>query len=210
VRGTLGGRIEFTRKKIYLTASGYYQFGNLASGQQNAGYYCQPEIKYSLSEKLTLRLGMEYLSGDDATRQGTTVHSFVPLYGVAHRFMGTMDYFTSFPKDVKNGGLVDPYLFISYSINKKITLSMQNHLFYLQNNVLSKKKEVIDKYLGFENDLLFMYRINNDIFLEAGVSGMLAEKSMEILKGGNSDIIPVWSYLMISFKPELLPFQKNK
>ena len=167
----------------------------------------QPEIKIKI-KKLTTRLGAEYMSGDDATKTSNVSNSFVPLYGVAHSFMGNMDYFTSFPKNVKNGGLINPYLFFSYERNKKLSIGADTHLFYLQNKVLDKNKNELNPYLGFENDLSMKYKFNSFTTLDLGFSYMIAEKSMETLKGGNSSRTPVWSYVMITFKPELFNSKK--
>lgn len=202
VRGTSGGRIEYVKKKIYLTLSGYYQYGQLSTGTEVSAFYLQPEIKLKL-KKLTTRLGMEYMSGDDASESSERSNSFVPLYGVAHSFMGHMDYFTKFPGDVKGGGIINPYLFLKYDVNKKLSFKVDGHLFYLQNTVVDSLLNPIDSFLGFENDISLRYKINDFITLDYEFSYLLASESMEFLKGGSSDAIPVWSYLMITFKPEL-------
>lgn len=206
-RVTSGGRLEFEKNNLYLTFSGYYQYGQLQSGAGISAYYFQPEIRYKL-QKWTVRLGAEIMSGDDATQLSETSKSFVPLYGVAWRFMGNMDYFTSFPKDVNNGGLVNPYLFFYYDVNKKLTLRSDFHAFYLENKVLDSQNKVVDSYLGYENDLSLRYKHNTYTTIDFGFSYMLAEKSMETLKGGNSNATPLWSYLMITFKPELFNSKK--
>ncbi|HJS01796.1 MAG TPA: alginate export family protein [Flavobacterium sp.] len=205
-RGTSGGRLDFERGNLYLTLSGYYQYGQLQAGNRISAYYLQPEIQLKTG-KLTSRLGAEFMSGDNADEPSTTSKSFVPLYGVAWKFMGNMDYFTSFPTDVKNGGLINPYLILNYDITKKLALRSDFHLFYLENKVKNTLNQNIDSYLGFENDLSIHYKCNAFTMIDFGFSYMAAEKSMETLKVGNSSITPVWSYLMITFKPELFNFK---
>lgn len=207
VRGTSGGRLDFEKGNFYATMSGYYQYGQLQTGQEIAAYYLQPEIKIKL-KKLTTRLGAEYMSGDDATHKSALSKSFVPLYGVAHTFMGNMDYFTSFPKDLKNGGLINPYLFFIYEVNNKLSIRADAHLFYLQNKVLDKNKKELNPYLGFENDLSLSYKFNDFTTFDFGFSHLIAQKSMETLTGGNHSQTPIWSYVMITFKPELFNFKK--
>ena len=202
IRGTSGGRLEYEKGKIYATMCGYYQYGQLQSGQDIAAYYLQPEIQVKI-KNLTARLGAEYMSGDDATKKSDFSKSFVPLYGVAWKFMGNMDYFTSFPGDFKNGGLINPYLFFIYEWNNKLSLRAVVHMFYLQNKVLDSKKNEIDPYLGFENDLSCKYKLNDFTAVDFGFSYMVATKSMETLKGGISAMTPIYSYLMLTFKPEL-------
>lgn len=206
-RGTSGGRLEFEKDNLYVTFSGYYQYGQLPSGMTIAAYYFQPEIRYKL-QKWTARLGAEILSGDDTTQTSEKSKSFVPLYGVAHKFMGNLDYFTSFPTDVKKGGLVNPYLFCYYDVNKKLTLHSDFHLFYLENKVLDTQKNSISSYLGFENNLSLQYKYNTFTNVDLGFSYMMAEKSMEVLKGGDSNKTPLWGYVMFTFKPELFSSKK--
>ncbi|MEO8254097.1 MAG: hypothetical protein ABI554_06875, partial [Flavobacterium sp.] len=183
------------------------QYGQLQTGNKISAYYLQPEIQLR-TNKLTTRLGAEFLSGDNADKTSEISKSFVPLYGVAWKFMGNMDYFTSFPLDVKKGGLINPYLFFTYDWNKKVALRSDFHLFYLENKVKDNLNNNINSYLGFENDLSVRYKLNDFISADLGFSYMAAEKSLETLKAGNSNITPVWSYLMITFKPELFSFKK--
>lgn len=202
VRGNSGGRLEFDKGRWYVTMSGYYQYGQLQSGQHISAYYLQPEIQFK-TQKLTARLGVEYISGDNGTKSSIYSKSFIPLYGVAWKFMGNMDYFTTFPTDTKKGGLINPYLFLNYAFNNKFSIRADAHLFYSQNKILDSKKNVINSYLGFENDLSCKYKANDFTTIDFGFSYMAATKSMEFLRGGKSSITPVWSYLMITFNPEL-------
>ena len=208
LRATSGGRITFTKNNFTFTTAAYYQYGTDKSGIEIDAFYVQPEVKYRWANKFTTTLGAEIQSGDDANNPNNTYNSFVPLFGVAHRFMGNMDYFTSFPKDVKNGGLINPYLFLNYQLTKKLSLRADGHLFYTQNNVLDKNAAIINSYLGFENDLSLKYKFNDYTTLDFGFSYMLAEKSMETLKGGDSSKTPIWGMCMITFKPELFNFKK--
>jgi hypothetical protein len=205
MRYTSGGRLEYFHTDWYATMSAYYQYGKNPKGAEMAGYYLQPELKYTGIKNLTLRLGAEYISGQDAKDSTNKKdNSFVPLYGVAHRFMGYMDYFTAFPADLNNAGLVNPYLFVIFDLNKKFQIRNDLHLFYSQNNFISNG-QVIDKYLAFEHDILLSWMPNKATKLEFGFSYMSPTNSMEaIKKGGNSELTPIWSYMMLTVKPELL------
>jgi hypothetical protein len=205
LRVTNGGRIEYTGKTIYATFSGYYQWGKNPDHRMISAYYFQPEIKFSGIKNFDTRLGMEYMSGQEIGN--SKFNSFVPLYGVAHRFMGYMDYFIRFPEDTKGAGLVNPYWMNTWEVSKKISLKADFHLFYSQKDYLYKGA-LINKYLGFENDLLFLYKPSKEITAEVGYSWMLAEESMEIIRGGNKENFPHWLYLMVTVKPELFKFEK--
>lgn len=208
VRATSGGRLTFTKNDFMITTAAYYQYGKDVSGAEINAFYVQPEIKYKWFGKFTSTLGAEIQSGDDTKNPNELNNSFVPLFGVAHRFMGNMDYFTTFPKDLKNGGLINPYLFLNYQFNKKLSIRADGHLFYTQNNVVDTKGNVINPYLGFENDLSFKYKFNDYTTLDVGFSYLIAEKSMETIKGGTSENPALWSMCMVTFKPELFNFKK--
>ena len=208
-RFTSGGRVEYIKEKLYLTAASYYQYGETPTGQELSAYYYQPEIKYAFIKPLTFHLGAEVFSGDDGTEKNSVSHSFDALYGVNHRFLGSMDFFIRFPADFNIAGIIAPYFFTFYDLTKKIILRADEHLFFSQNNFV-QEGNVIDKYLGFENDLLLIYRPIKSTEVQLGFSYALLTDSMEIIKKkGNSDLLHTWGYLMITFKPELLNVKKE-
>lgn len=217
-RYTNGGRIEFQPGNWYFTASGYLQSGRLASGKKITAWYIQPEIRYGKKDNFTVRLGVEIFSGDDdshITSNRTVDHNFNALYGVAHRFNGSMDFFTRFPADLGNAGLINPYLFVIKNVGKKVELRSDFHLFYSENNYIMTKTtedfiigETIPKYLGFENDFLLTYKPNTYTKIDLGASYAFPTVSMkEILssaKGyGHAGLLPSWFYVSFSFKPQL-------
>jgi hypothetical protein len=207
-RFTSGGRVEYTKKNLYLTLAGYSQYGKETAGKKLDAFYFQPEAKLKLKKYFTFRLGAEIFSGDNAKKPSTTSRSFDALYGVNHRFLGTMDFFTRFPKDFNNAGIVNPYFFTVIDFNKKVSLKVEQHLFFSQNNFIVNN-EVINKYLGYENDLLLIYKPNATTELQLGYSFAFLTKSMEyIKKSGNSDLWQEWAYLMVTFTPQFLKIQK--
>lgn len=208
-RFTSGGRLEYSREQWYLTSAAYYQYGETPDGRALSAFYVQPEIKYMMNTHWSFRLGAEVFSGDDGNRPSSVSHSFDALYGVNHRFLGSMDYFTKFPKDLNNAGIVAPYFFTFYNLTKKITLRSDEHLFYSQNNFVVDGS-VIPSYLGFEHDLLAIWKPNSFTELQLGYSYFLATESMDEIKpGGDSSVWQDWAYLSISFKPELLRWNRS-
>lgn len=203
-RHTNGGRIELTQQKWYATLAAYYQWGKTVADQNIMAYYLQPEVKYMPNNKWWVRLGAEVMSGQDALHTtDTKFRSFVALYGVAHRFNGYMDLFTAFPADLNYAGLVNPYLFVNYSINEKWALRSDYHVFYSQNNFV-QNGVTIKRYLGFENDWLLNYALNDATKIEWGVSYFLPTESLTyIKKGGNAGLLNYWGYVQLTFKPTL-------
>ncbi len=211
MRFTNGGRLEYTSHNWYLTMSGYYQHGKNSAGRRLAAWYVQPEIKYSGIKNLAIRLGMEYMSGQDSA--STKDNNFVPLYGVAHRFMGNLDLFSSFPIDVNNGGIVNPYLFFQYQ-NKKTTVRCENHLFYSQSAVALAGRPFTGKFLGFENDWRVNYKANSFTNLEFGFCWATVTNTMVVVKNpkvSTADITaysstPYWAYMSVTFSPTIGKF----
>jgi hypothetical protein len=209
-RFTLGGRLEYQSYNWYLTTAAYYQFGKDSSGKKLSAYYIQPEIKYS-SKALAIRLGMEYLSGQSTN--SSKDNNFVPLYGVAHRFMGNLDLFTTFPSDVKNGGLINPYLFFQYTKNKW-NVRLENHLFYSHTSAPFISMPTNNKYLGFENDWRINFKPTPVIDLEYGFCWASVTNSMLEVKNSiktTEDLnkyskTPYWSYLSIKLTPVIGKF----
>ena len=208
-RFTSGGRLEYTNRPFYATINSYYQFGKNSGPKSIRAYYIQPEISVNV-EKTILKLGAEILSGNRETIPANLTNSFVPLYGVAWKFMGNMNLFTKFPTDVNDKGLINPYLFAIYQISKKLSVRADAHLFYSQYQLQESGQNLAGKYLGFENDISLNFKPVNRVEIIYGLSYTFAEKRMEALhKVPDAGKVPVWSYLMISYIPRLLHKEKR-
>lgn len=204
-RITNGGRLEYTKRWFAATVSAYYQHGQDAVSKPIRSYYIQPEISANTGKTL-IRLGAEIMSGNRYTTPSDANATFVPLYGVAWRFMGNMNLFTRFPADVNNKGLVNPYLFVIYQAGPKLSLRADAHLFYTQHPLISEAKNVENRnYLGFESDLSLIYKPTKVVEIKGGFSFALTEKRMELLnKVPDAGKVPIWSYVMVSYTPRLL------
>lgn len=208
---TNGGRIEYEGNGIYLTLNAYYQWGENSEFKNISAYYLQPEIKSTLNNT-TFRLGAEILSGQNSMLPSDQFNTFGINYGVAWKFMGNMNFFTRFPRDVKGNGLINPYLFVIHKVNKKLSVRADGNLFYTQHQLENPQNGFADSFLGFENDLSFEYKPMKNINIRYGLSYLLASESMHLLgKIESADKIPVWSYLMVSLHPEIVNLKnKNK
>jgi hypothetical protein len=202
LRYTLGGRVEVTKGNLYGTISAYYQGGKNPSGKELSAWYVQPEARLITSQGTTARLGAEIFSGT-GNLASETDRSFVPLYGVAHRFNGSMDLIVRFPNDVGSAGLINPYLFIIQPLFKKFELRADFHTFSLQKDYYIGD-ETIPRYLGFENDFLFTYKPNPATKIDLGFSYMKPTESFATVKGsGDGSLNCYWAYLSLTFRPVL-------
>lgn len=207
---TTGGRVEYVHGNIHATLSAFYQFGSTSSRKRLSAYYLQPEVRGKFGST-TVRLGAEVLSGAAATLADDVSHTFIINYGVAWKFMGNMNLFTRFPRDVAGRGLVNPYLFLIQKVGRRLSLRADGNLFFTQHPLIAPDKSEADRYLGFENDLSINYRPNGVLDIHLGVSYLISAESMELLgKVGDAGDVPVWSYLMVSFNPTILHLRNHQ
>jgi hypothetical protein len=203
MRYTFGGRVEVIKGIWYGTLSGYFQGGKNPLGQELSAWYIQPEVRLTSSRGLIIRLGAELFSGTSNHPASARDNSFVPLYGVAHRFNGSMDLITKFPNDVGGAGLINPYLFIIEPLFGKFEIRSDLHRFGLQKDYYIDNAK-INKYLGFENDWLLSFKPNPVTRVDLGFSYMLPTKSFASVKGsGNSAYNLCWSFISLTFRPVL-------
>ena len=198
-RFTSGGRLEFASYNWYLTLAAYKQYGKDSTGKKMDAHYLQPELRYT-GKRLTVRLGMEYFSGQDSSTHPPENKSFSPLYGTAHSFMGNLDIF-DVPQDFNFAGMINPYLHFLWQKNK-FAIRMENHVFYSQSQFVYKG-EKIDKYLGFENDWRFNYKPGKGVVdVEFGFAwAALTESAAIIKKAGDASLTPYWVYSSVRFTP---------
>lgn len=205
VRGTSGGRISFKSKKINATIAAYFQYGDLVDGTPIQAYYIQPEILFE-HKKFKAQLGMEYMSGDNLFNHLNQSNSFNTLYGVAFRFMGNMNYFTHFPSDTRNAGLVDPYLFLNYTFSDRFTLKLDWHAFFSQQELTTTFAS--RRFLGVEQDLTLKYSVNHYISISSAVCVMSPSQNLELVQNRTVGALPIYSYFMLTVTPELFKFSQ--
>lgn len=212
-RFTYGGRLEYHHKDstgLYLTLSGFHQSGFALSGTVLNAYYFQPEIQFKSKNKIwNIRLGGELFSGDNLQKRENQINSFDPLYGVNNRFLGNMDFFTRFPVDFKNAGLIAPYLFFQYKFSENWQVKSDYHIFFLKEKYYELSQTTpISNFLGVENDWRLTFRPNVFTSIDLGYSFAFVSNSLGIIQGINNPTpFQDWAYLMISFKPELLNYK---
>jgi hypothetical protein len=205
---TIGPLYNYQSNKFKALLGAYYQTGKTENNLLLDAYMVNAYAEVR-SKKIFAGLGLDYLSGNDDETTSNHSHSFSTLYATNHKFYGFMDYFTNIPADTRQRGLVDPYLRIGISPNKKITTTLDVHHFLLanENNLLINK---VSKELGNEFDLLMDYKISPFINLQAGYSMMFATKNMELIKSGNKNNYNGWAYIMLKVSPTFLTQELKK
>jgi hypothetical protein len=204
---TLGVHATFAKNKIKANASSYFQTGKIADSNLSA-YNLSANFLYAITTNFNAGLGVEYLSGTDMDSSQSTIKSFNPLYGTNHKFNGWMDYFYV-GNHINSVGLVDVNSTLKYSKNK-FSATLMPHIFSSAAPVVNSLGEELGNALGTEVDLALGYNFTKDIQFQMGYSQMFATESMEVLKGGNKDNTNNWAWVMLTVKPNLFSYSKQK
>jgi len=203
---TLGPRITYKDDAISFNAAFYYQGGKNKFDNSLSAMYFSANFAYSISKKINIGIGGEYLSGTSSKDKATGGDdgSFKPFYGTNHKFNGWMDYFYvgSYMYD---NGLIDINLPIVMKV-EKFTFKLIPHYFAAAAKVavLQPTTNTWKEYgsgLGTEIDFTVSYALSKSMIISGGYSQMFATETMQVLKGGNYENANNWAWIMLSFKP---------
>lgn len=213
---TFGFNTNIQINPVKINAYAYYQMGFDASVTNASGnvksinaYDIGLNLNYKILEWWNISAGGEYLSGtsQDPAKQNQN-NSFNPFYGTNHRFNGYMDYFYV-GNHLNNVGLIDAYLKFNFG-KGRWNAFVNVHNFQAAADIKDVKKSTptqfvaMDKQLGQEIDLTFLYKISDGVSIQAGYSQMFGTESLRALKGGNTAAISNWAYIMFHFRPGIL------
>lgn len=194
---TFGPYFSYKTGDLKFEGNFYYQMGKTASDMDISAYDLLFNAFYKM-DKFTLGLGYELLSGNSYKDTLNETFAFTPFYGTNHKFNGHMDYFYV-GNHMNSVGLSDINMTAKYKFDKSI-LALQMHYFSAAADISANT----DKYLGTEFDFSYGYKLSEQSSIKAGISYLLASKSMEVIRSGNKDENPYWGYLMFSFTPKFL------
>jgi hypothetical protein len=195
---TFGPYVEYKAGKLSFSGNAYYQMGELVNGKSVKAYEYLLEAGWAPVKDLSFGAGYEELSGTDAIKSATHANSFSPLYTTGHKFNGHMDYFYA-GNHGGSVGLRNLYFKAGYQL-KGISLGLDLHKFWAQADFAENQ----DHSLATEFDFYTGYKINESIELNIGYSHLLPDESMVILKGGSTEAVQNWGWVMFTFKPVFL------
>ena len=197
---TIGGRFSWANSPFTANLNAYYQTGKLPDGttEINASLIGL-DLGYKLTESSTATLGVELISGNNQVDPDSKSQAFNPFYGTNHKFNGLMDYFFV-GNHINNVGLRDFY--VQVKSGKRFKIIPQLHFFLTEGDLMDPSdSQAADSFLGTELDVVFNYKVSDQINLQGGYSQMFASESMEILKGGDQDATSNWAWVMLTLKP---------
>lgn len=196
---TTGARFVYARNKINLDFSTYIQTGKISTNSVMANYLGL-NINYNFFNNLSIGLGGEHLSGKANNDMSTVNKSFNPLYGTNHKFNGYMDYFYV-GNHLNTVGLNDIYINFLFAKNK-FTAKLTPHCFLTAANYYyaSVKQK---NYLGTELDLTLGYKLYDNVKIDAGYSQMMANRTLELIKGVSQKNVNNWFYISLIINPKI-------
>jgi hypothetical protein len=199
---TAGARVTYKKDKLKAAVNFYSQTGEMANENTISAMNYNVDVQYAVHKKHSVGAGYEFLSGNDMVNTvANTNEAFNPFFGTNHKFNGFMDYFYV-GNHGGNVGLADIYVNYSMKASKKATIKAAFHSFASDGALADPMSgKAMDKGLGSEVDLVFIYKMNSEVDFKCGYSQMFGTESMEVLKGGDKDETQNWGWLMITVKP---------
>lgn len=199
-RQTTGVYTEYKSGVFSIWGDAYYQYGSNKSGLDVNAFLAQAEASCKLG-KITPGAGYGYVSGSNIVGAGMKQDKvFDILYGARHRYFGLLDYFRVYSTDTKQGGLTDLNFFVDYKATKTLSFRNAGHFLGLaQTNTATPA----DKYLGYENDLLFNYKFADWGALEGGYFFIVPTDALKTLQGVTNDKFSHYFYMMLTISPTI-------
>jgi hypothetical protein len=218
-RGTIGATAGFNWKNLNVVANGFYQTGKYKDGRNISAYFMGGWVSYRVVKPLTLLVGIEQLSGNnasDTTEAKTDVHGFATPFSTKHQFYGYMDlYSTYLGQDALHNGLNDLYGRATARFSEKTSLEATYRWFSLPYGYLPAKTKIpyqkVSSDLGSEIDLMFLYKPLPNLELNAAYCVYLQSQTKEIMDGlkAGTGRLGQYAYIMITYKPNFFSSEKK-
>ncbi|MDP2068125.1 MAG: alginate export family protein [Lutibacter sp.] len=196
---TIGTHLNYKKGKFGASANVFLQSGKRQGEVDVKGaYLASLDFSYKTSEKITLELGAEIISGNNKNAGETG--AFFPLYGTNHKFNGFMDYFYV-GNHANTIGLIDVHASLNIYLNKDTNLLIKALNFSGEQALPNGEKS-----LGTEVDLVYSKKFKG-YSLVAGYSQMFASDGMYELKGVSENLASYsqnWAWVMLVIKPKFL------
>ena len=134
-RGTAGATAGFSLNNLNIFVNGFYQGGHYKDGRKISAYFAGAWLSYRVVNPLTLLVGYEQLSGNNASDTNDlkkNLHGFATPFSTKHSFYGYMDlYSTYLGQDALHNGLNDLYGRATVEISNKTSLEATYRWFSL-------------------------------------------------------------------------------
>jgi len=201
---TIGTHLTYKKGKLGLAGNLFLQTGERQGEIDVKGaYLASLDATYKTSDKVTLGVGAEVISGNDADAGETG--AFFPLYGTNHKFNGFMDYFYV-GNHANSIGLFDVHASAVFKFKNKSSLLVKALNFSGEQELASGEKS-----LGTELDFVFTKPIKAGK-LQIGYSHMFASDGLYELKGTTEALAAGtqnWAWVQLNITPKFLNTTKK-
>ncbi|MET1258224.1 alginate export family protein [Flagellimonas sp. DF-77] len=203
---TAGTHLTYKKGKFGLAGNAFLQTGKFVNGIDIDGAFLLGlEATYKAGAKTTLGLGIEAISGDDTSTDGT--EAFLPHFGTNHKFNGFMDHFYV-GNWVNRVGLLDLHASAVFNLGPKTTLFTKFLNFTGMEDTPNGERN-----LGNEIDLVLTQKFNG-FALKVGYSQLFASdglEELETLRSGATEFkgSQNWAWAMLIIKPTLFTTAKK-
>ena len=196
---TIGTHLDFKKGKFGAAGNLFLQTGKRQGEVDVKGaYLASLDFTLKTSDKTTLGLGLEIISGNDGAPGETG--AFFPLYGTNHKFNGFMDYFYV-GNHANSIGLFDIHASANFNLGNKSSLLVKALNFSGEQDLPSGEKS-----LGTEIDLVYSKKFKG-YSLVVGYSQLFARDGMYELTGVDENLAAGsqnWVWIMLVIKPKFL------
>ncbi len=191
----VGGWFQYRRQGWYGKAEGYYELGHDQDQRAMSAFLAGVRGGYD-ENRWGAVVGADYVSGSKSSLRKGTNKCFDLLYGSAHCFYGSMDYFMR--GTMLSCGLIDATASVHGSPVSGLDLSVDYHYF-----MTGVKRARLHRQLGHELDLRLRYNLLKDVAVEAGYSVMMPTSVLVYFKDGSSQSWQDWGWVSVCFSPRL-------
>ncbi|MGC8864934.1 MAG: alginate export family protein, partial [Bacteroidales bacterium] len=199
-RYTTGVFYRMSGSNLSGDANFYYQLGKNLAGQKVSAFLGAGNLIYN-GEKLKPGIGFTVSSGNKNPGKGTD-HVFDLIYSARHKFLGNMDYFRNLSAHVRQAGIIDTYLSLSWSATPRLTFTNSLHNFRL---MVNNPSVTGTKQLAIENDLILKYKIAEWGAIEYGLLWLTPSSTLKQIQQVTEPATPLFTYLMLTINTRVLP-----
>lgn len=184
-RWTFGPHATFEAGGFHATIEGYGQLGEretasaFSAGEADyAAFLASARVGYTRdsTEKLTLDIWFDYLSGDEDPTDDT-IEVFDTLFATNHKFYGFMDLFLNIPAHTGGLGLMDLGAMARCKAHERVTCRLDFHHFRTAEDTPTG-----ESFLGNELDFTLKIPCPRGVTFSGGISVFMQGEAMEYLK----------------------------
>lgn len=139
-------------------------------------------------------MGLDVLSGDEDASDDT-YGAFHTLYATNHKYYGYMDVFLDPAARTRDAGLLDGMAAASLSLAQSLTLDVDAHGFWLQQELPAATERLI----GWELDVTLPVPLGPGQQLQLGYSAFRNGPAAPLLGLGDDDKVSHWAYVQATF-----------